>query len=149
MSVRPKTWMFSTMLRWQRDTRAGLDAPGVPGLVVAAPPGFGGEEGRWTPEQMLVGAAEACTMLTFLAQARRERVQVIGYRSVARGTLSSAEDGAMRFTAVAIEPRIEVASEEDADKARDILAHLPGRCFIGASLKSDPAIDATVLAIGR
>jgi organic hydroperoxide reductase OsmC/OhrA len=149
MGVRLKTWAFYTRLRWEQDGRGMLDAPGIPALGFATPPEFDGEGGRWTPEQMLVGAAEACTLLTFLAMARREGVNLVGYKSHARGTLSAAEDGALRFTDISIEPRIEVASEEDVEKTRAILARLPGRCFIGASLKSEPRIDAVVLAAGR
>lgn len=112
-------------------------------------PEFGGPEGRWTPEQMLVGAAEACTMLTFLAQARREGLQVLGYTSFARGTISTDVEDSTRFTAVAIEPRVEVANESDAERARVIFARLPGRCSIGASLKSEPRIDPVILTTGR
>jgi len=88
-------------------------------------------------------------MLTFLAEARREGVRVLGYASLARGTLSTDVEGSMRFTAISIEPRIEVGSENDAEKARAILARLHGRCFIGASLKSEPRVDPVILATGR
>ena len=140
--------VYSTYLK-RRDRGGGLlTAPGLPALEIASPPEFGGEPGNWTPEEMLVGAAEACTMLTFLAEAKREGVRVLGYASVARGTLSAGDDGALRFTGVAIEPRIEVASEHDAVRTRAILARVRGQCFIGASLRTEPRIDATVLATG-
>lgn len=149
MGIRLKSWIFSTQLRWQSDASGTLRAPGAPALDFGSPPEFGGPEGRWTPEQMLVGAAEACTMLTFLAQARREGLQVLGYTSLARGTLSTDVEGSTRFTGIAIEPRIEVCSENDAQKARAILAQLQDRCFIGASLKSEPRIEPVILAVGR
>jgi organic hydroperoxide reductase OsmC/OhrA len=149
MISRLKPSVFTTLLRWNQNARATLDAAGAPPLSVSAPPEYGGEGGRWSPEELLVGAVEACTMLTFLDAARRRQVELVSYSSQARGTLAAAEDGARRFTAITIEPRIEVASADDAEKAREILARLPGRCFVGASLKSEPQIDATVLAVGR
>jgi organic hydroperoxide reductase OsmC/OhrA len=43
---------------------AALSSAGVPDLRTEAPLDFGGPGDAWSPEQMLLGAVEACFLLT-------------------------------------------------------------------------------------
>src|SRR5512145_2387944 len=101
---RTKSWNYETQLHWTQELEGELASPGLPGLGFGSPPEFGGKAGHWGPETLLLGAAEACTLLTFLAFARRKSVQFSTYRSTAAGTLSTDAEGLIRFTEITIRP---------------------------------------------
>jgi organic hydroperoxide reductase OsmC/OhrA len=144
MSARTKSWTYDTSLSWSQELEGELASPGLPGLGFGAPPEFGGKAGRWGPETLLLGAAESCTLLTFLALARRKGVQCSAYRSSAVGTLAADAEGLIRFTEVIIRPVVRVKSQADAEAVRALFQDVPKRCFIGASLKAEPRIELTV-----
>lgn len=136
------THYFRTSTHWVGRTDGMVSSECVGELPIAAPPAFGGHEGSWTPEAMLVAAAEACTMLTFLALAKARHISVRRYESTAEGTLENDSSGTLRFTAITIKPRIELADASLGDAARRLTGQLPKLCFIGASLKNEPKIEA-------
>ena len=55
---------FITATEWQGGERLVVRTESGLALDVSSPPAFGGEAGRWTPEDMLVGGIEACILLT-------------------------------------------------------------------------------------
>jgi organic hydroperoxide reductase OsmC/OhrA len=144
MAPRTKSWTYETNLRWTQELDGELASKGLPALTYGSPPEFNGKEGRWGPETLLLGAAEACTHLTFLALARRKSVQCSAYRSNAVGTLAADAEGLIRFTEIIVRPVVQVKSEADAEAVRAIFQDVPKRCFIGCSLKSEPRIELTV-----
>jgi hypothetical protein len=84
-------------------------------------------------------------MLTFLAYAKGRRIAVKRYESTAEGRLAKDEAGMIRFVEILIRPRICLAAGADLEAARRIVAQLPARCFIGASVKAEPKIEAEIL----
>lgn len=148
MPARAKSWTYDTSLSWSQELEGELASTGLPGMAFGAPPEFGGKAGRWGPETLLLGAVESCTLLTFLALARRNGVQCSAYRSSAVGTLAADAEGLIRFTEVKIRPVVQVKSQADAETVRAIFQDVPRRCFIGASLKTEPHIELTVEVAG-
>lgn len=148
MTTRTKSWTYDTSLSWSQELEGELASPGMPGLGFGAPPEFGGKAGRWGPETLLLGAAESCTLLTFLALARRKGVQCSAYRSSAVGILAPDAEGLIRFTQITIRPVVQVKSAADEEAVRAIFKDVPRRCFIGASLKAEPQIELTVELTG-
>jgi organic hydroperoxide reductase OsmC/OhrA len=144
MPARTKSWTYETNLSWTQELEGALASNGLPGLGFGSPPEFGGKPGLWGPETLLLGATEACTLLTFLALSRRKGVQSSAYRSSAVGTLASDAEGVIRFTEIIVRPVIQVTSEADAEKVKAIFQDLPKRCFISCSLKTEPRIELTV-----
>jgi len=144
MAPRAKSWTYETNLAWTQELEGALASNGLPGLGFGSPPEFGGKPGLWGPETLLLGAAEACTLLTFLALSRRKGVQCSSYRSTAAGTLTADAEGLIRFTEIIVRPVVQVKSEADAEAVRAIFQDVPKRCFIGCSLKSEPRIDLIV-----
>ncbi|WP_224248735.1 OsmC family protein [Hyalangium gracile] len=145
---RTKSWNYETQLRWSQELEGELASPGLPGMGFGAPPEFGGKAGQWGPETLLLGATESCTLLTFLALARRKSVQISGYRSTAAGTLAADAEGVIRFTEITIRPVVQVKSEADAEAVRALFQDVPKRCFISCSLKAEPRIELTVEVAG-
>jgi organic hydroperoxide reductase OsmC/OhrA len=125
-----------------------LASNGLPGLGFGSPPEFGGKPGLWGPETLLLGAAESCTLLTFLSLSRRKGVQASSYRSSAVGTLALDSEGVIRFTEIIVRPVVQVKSEADAETVKALFQDVPRRCFIGCSLKAEPRIELTVEIAG-
>ncbi len=141
---RTKSWTYETNLRWGQELEGELASAGLPGLGFGAPPEFGGKAGRWGPETLLLGATEACTLLTFLALARRKGVPFSGYRSSAVGLLAADAEGVIRFTEITLRPVVQVKSEAEAEAIRALFQDVPKRCFVSCSLKAEPRIELTV-----
>jgi organic hydroperoxide reductase OsmC/OhrA len=139
-----KTHEYRTNVKWSGATNGELHSDGLPSLSFSAPVEFGGPGGQWTPEHMMVAAAESCTLLTFFAYARRRGVKVVSYESSAKATLGRDEDGLTRFTQLVVRPVVRVEDAESATAARELLEGIAEKCFIGASLRHEPLVEATV-----
>jgi len=142
----PKTrpsYRYRTALRWVGG-RAGLaGAEGKEEFRVASPPEFRGEAGVWTPEDLLVGAVNACTMTTFLALAEREGLPLVSYASEAEGTLEF-EDGGYRFTRVVVRPSIVIQGEEARGTASRLMERAHHQCLIGRSLRAEVVLQPSI-----
>ncbi|MBP1654010.1 MAG: putative Peroxiredoxin OsmC [Bacteroidetes bacterium] len=131
-ATRYKTFEFTTATTWSAGRQGSVSSPGKPELTVASPPEFRGVPGVWTPEDFYVAAIESCQMTTFLALAARSGLALKRYASSARGRLEF-QDGGYRFTAVDINVRVGVLSEDDARTARDLVDQAHHSCLIGRS----------------
>jgi hypothetical protein len=74
----------------------------------------GREHGRWSPEQLLLLAAESSLMESFLAAARDADIEVLGYVSSGHLEMPDGPDAAPRLT---LKPCIVVASVDEATRA--------------------------------
>jgi organic hydroperoxide reductase OsmC/OhrA len=128
-----KSFRYQNQLEWTRARRGTLAAPGKTAIEVGSPPEFKGEEGVWSPEEMLVGAVNACLMLTFAAFADHRKLVFTGYTSRAEGLLENV-DGKYRITEVSVQPLVTLQSEADLSAAREIFGGLEENCFITNSI---------------
>ena len=99
-----KSFRYRNDLVWKSGRRGVMSSLGKPELEVGSPPEFKGEPGIWTPEEMYVGALNACLMLTFLAFADRKDLGLVAYEASAEGLLEQVE-GRYRITEVTVQPR--------------------------------------------
>ena len=137
-----RTHSYHTWLNWS-DGRGALAARGRPLLPVAVPREFGGPGDEWSPEELLVGATEACMMATFTALAKRRGLLLAGCHSSATGTLGRSPAG-FAFTGVSIALRIAVRSEGDRAVAAAVAEQAHSACFIGSTLRCPVALDYTI-----
>ncbi len=128
-----KTFRYQNDLTWRSGLRGTIVLPGRHEVVVGSPPDFKGEEGVWSPEELLVGALNTCMMLTFLSYAKHKGLEVVSYESHADGLLENA-DGKYRVTQIAVEPRVALKSEGDFGRAGEIMARAKEGCFISNSI---------------
>ena len=133
-------------VEWTQGRRGRLSSSGLEDIVVASPPEFGGEAGVWNPEQMLLGAANACLMVTFVAVALKMRLAWTGYRCAARAHLGRGADGKYAITRIEYFPRVTVADPLDAERARRALEKAEANCLIAHSLKYPGTVTPTVEA---
>ncbi len=141
--VRHKAFTYRTALEWAGGRACLLGSADKPVLRVASPPEFKGEAGVWTPEDLLVGAANVCTMTTFVAFADRRGFRFESYVSEAEGVLEMAAGG-FRFTRIVVRPRIVVADAAAAEVARAILDEAHAACIVANSLQAPVDVTAVI-----
>jgi organic hydroperoxide reductase OsmC/OhrA len=128
-----KTFRYQNDLSWKSGLRGTVVSPGKHEIVVGSPPEFKGEEGLWSPEELLVAALNTCLMLTFLAYAKHKGLEIASYESHAEGLLENV-DGKYRVTQIAVEPRVALKTEGDFERAGKIMASAKEGCFISNSI---------------
>ena len=128
-----KVFRYQTDVLWKADRRAVVSAAGKPDIEVSSPPEFKGEAGFWTPEDMFVASINLCTLLTLVAFAQHKGLEFVSYESAAEGVLENIE-GKYRFTEVILHPRMTVKSEEDIERAREILDSAHKGCLVSNSI---------------
>ncbi len=100
-----------------------------------AAPEFRGNPALPNPEELLVGAASSCHMLTFLAVAARKGLVVTAYVDKAVGTLAKDERGTMSITEVVLHPVVTFQTEVDAETLAQLHEKAHKGCFIANSVR--------------
>jgi len=124
-----------------------VDSPGLPGLVTASPPEFGGPDGVWSPETLLCASVADCYILTFRALAAASRFDWSALRCRVEGVLDRA-DGVIRFTSYTTHATLEVPPGCDVAKARALLEKAEQRCLVSNSLQGTRVLVADVVQAG-
>jgi organic hydroperoxide reductase OsmC/OhrA len=104
-------------------------------LTVATPPEFGGPEGVWSPEELLVASVESCLLSTFLYFADRFQVAFESYSSTSTGRVKKTTQG-LRFTGIDVLITVIVPDDEAARRASALRLEekLEKYCPVSASL---------------
>lgn len=138
-----KSFHYQTSVRWLQGRRAVIAASARQDVEVSSPPEFKGEPGFWSPEELLVAAINACLLMTFLAYAQREELDLSSFSSSAEGLLEFAE-GKYKITEVVVKPDLVVHSEDDALLARDVLERAHRDCIISNSVRAVVKIEPQI-----
>jgi organic hydroperoxide reductase OsmC/OhrA len=135
-----RTFHFENSVAWKSGFRGTLSASAHPAIEIGNPPAFKGTPDVWCPEDLLIGALNACLMLTFLYQMQLRKLAVVDYESSAQGTLEH-KDGKYRVTRIAVQPRISLKSENDLEAARDAIKDAAESCMISNSILATVQLD--------
>ncbi|MEY9953548.1 OsmC family protein [Leifsonia sp. EB34] len=95
---------------------------------------FFGDTDRWNPEELLLAALSQCHMLSYLAEAARAGVVVVGYTDAATGVMEQTNDGGGHFTSATLRPKVTIADPAQAELAASLHAPASQKCFIAASV---------------
>jgi peroxiredoxin-like protein len=98
-----------------------------------APSQFGGVEGRWTPEDLLMIALASCFTTTFHAIAGHSKFEYTDLAVEAEGTVSKTDTG-YGFTEIVIRPNLTIASEENRQQAISLLHKAKALCLVSSAL---------------
>lgn len=121
-----------------------LSSAGLPELSTTPPPQFGGPQGSWSPETLLVASVANCFILTFGAVARASRLDWSRIECDAEGVLDRV-DGVTRFTRFNLVARLAVPPGTDQDKADRLLRKAEAVCLITASLNTENHLETEIL----
>jgi peroxiredoxin-like protein len=142
-NVSHRSFNYKSELSWKGGRRGIASITGKPDVPVSSPAEFKGEADRWSPEDMLVSAANICLLMTFLAYSQRQELEPVEYQSSAEGTLEITE-GKYRFTSLVIRPRLILSNTEDAEIARMVLEDAHRDCIITNSLKAAVRVEPEI-----
>jgi|SRR5215472_9777411 len=131
---------------WSSGKSGLLKSDSAPSAIdFASPPQFGGVEGRWTPEELLLGAIASCYTTTFCALAEYSKLNYLELAVEVQGTLRKADRG-YSFGDLAIYPRLIIVDVEEQQRALRILQKAAATCLISRLLAVEPAFAPQVLA---
>jgi peroxiredoxin-like protein len=120
---------------WWTSGRTGLakceSAPTA--IHFSEPAEFGGLEGRWTPEQLLLCALAGCFTTTFEAVARAAQFEYTDLEVEVEGNVQRNRAGC-DFAEITIRPRLTVHSEEEFDAGLALLRKTKAACMISRAV---------------
>lgn len=123
------------VVAWWSAGKAGLaKAESAPNAIhFAAPPQFGGLEGRWSPEDLLLCALAACFTTTFRALAEYSKFQYTDLEVEVEGTVRKAESG-YAFERITLRPTLTLSREEEQLRAHRLLDKAKRLCLISRAI---------------
>jgi len=130
---------------WWASGKTGLaKSDSTPNAIhFTAPPEFGGVEGRWTPEGLLLAALASCFTTTFHA--------IAGYSHFDYSDLAVEAEGSVRkttrgycFEAVTLRPSLTIPHEEYREQAALLLQKAKSLCLVSRALAAEPAFEAHI-----
>jgi len=141
--MKSKSWRYENTVTWQGEKKGVLSAADKPDIRLATPPEFRGHAGIWTPEDLFVASVNCCIMTTFLYFAARMDIALVSYHSEAEGTVEAGPDGLL-FTTVNVKPHVLVTSDEDREKAQELLARSEKACLVSRSMNTPVTLEPGV-----
>lgn len=141
--IKTKQFIYRNSLRWLDQRRGLLSCPDKPDIKIATPPEFKGHSGIWTPEELFIASVNTCIMTTFLHFADKQGLKFLGYESDAEGILEKVEDKFM-FSKIIVKPKILVNSNNEVEKAKNLIELSSQHCLISNSIKSEVILEANI-----
>jgi organic hydroperoxide reductase OsmC/OhrA len=105
-------------------------------LMTNAPPEFGGPDGVWSPETLLVAAVADCYVLSFRAVARASRLDWEALDVEVEGVLDRV-GGLARFVRFDITAKLVLMDEGDSPRAPAVMEMAKRNCLVTNSLSGD------------
>jgi organic hydroperoxide reductase OsmC/OhrA len=137
---------YEATLVWEEGSRAALSSGARPVLVGGPPPEFDGEPGWWSPEHLLLSAANLCLMTTYMVLAKKVGLVIAQYRSRAEGILEKTREGIV-FTRITLHVEIQ-APPQRLEEARKMVETAKRYCIVSNSLKLPVEVEAAVAPSG-
>jgi len=131
-----------SVVAWWSSGKTGLaksdSAPNA--LHFTAPTEFGGMEGRWTPESLLLSAIAACYTTTFRAVAEYSKFEYSDLEVRVEGTVKKVESG-YAFTEIVIRPNLSISNDADHQRGIRLLEKTKSLCLIARALSVPQAFE--------
>lgn len=133
------------VVAWWSAGRTGLakSASAPNSIHFAAPPQFGGLEGRWTPEDLLLGAIASCFTTTFRVLAEHSKWNYLDLQVEVQGIVNKGDSG-YKFTGIALRPILKIQAEAERQRALQLLQKAHGLCLISRALAVDQRFEPSV-----
>jgi peroxiredoxin-like protein len=131
---------------WWTAGRTGLvKSDSAPSAIhFTAPAEFGGLEGRWTPEELLLAAVAGCYTTTLRAVSGAAEFHFTDLQVEASGIVRKSKPGWM-FTEIQVKPTLKIQSAGEREQAEALLRKAEQLCLvaraIGANVKFEPRIE--------
>lgn len=133
------------VVTWWSSERNGIaKSDSAPNAIhFAAPPEFGGLEGRWTPEDLLLCAVGSCYTTTFRVLADCSKLQYSDLGVEVQGTVEKTDAG-YAFTEIALRPTLTTSGEHDRVHALRLLYKAKSACLVSRALSVEQRFEPRV-----
>jgi len=133
------------VVAWWASGRTGIarssSAPNA--IHFTSPPAFGGLEGRWTPEDLLLGAIASCYTTTFRALADNSKLAYTDLQVEVESAIGKADTG-YNFGRVLIQANLMISREEDRTRAIKLLHKTKELCLVSRALSLEQKFEPLV-----
>ena len=148
-----KQHLYTSRVEWTGNTGQGtahyraytrdwqVCVPGKPPIPCSNDPLLGGNPALMNPEDLLLSSLSACHMLWYLHLASDAGIVVTAYADTPEGVGEVSPDGAGRFVAATLRPRITVQAGADMERAHAIHHEIHKVCFIARSVAFPVTIE--------
>jgi|SRR5271169_2675625 len=109
----------------------------------AAPKQFGGLEGRWTPEDLLMTALASCFTTTFHAIAGYSKFEYTDLEVEAEGTVNKTGTG-YSFTEIVLRPSLTIPHENKRERANSLLHKAKELCLVSRALATAQKFETRI-----
>lgn len=109
----------------------------------AAPPQFGGLEGRWSPEDLLLSAVASCFTTTFQAVARYSKFDFLDLEVQVEGVVGKTGSG-YAFSGMVIRPKLTVSDENAQARGLELLKKAKGLCLVSRAVNVAQGFEAQI-----
>jgi organic hydroperoxide reductase OsmC/OhrA len=127
----------------QEGQHAVLSSGVRPPIIGGPPPEFGGSPAWWSPEHLLLSAANLCFLATFRSLAQRGGLTLDAYESDVEGILDRTPAG-LAFVSVDLRVSVRVATGQ-APLAERLLQTAKRHCIVANSLKTPIRLETSVV----
>jgi len=133
------------VVAWWASGRTGIaKSDSAPNAIhFTAPLAFGGVEGRWTPEDLLLGAVASCFTTTFRAIAEHSAFEYIDLQMEVEGTVSRGGTG-YGFNEIQIRAKLTVPREEEEERGLRLLNKTKLACLVSRALNVQQTFEPVV-----
>jgi organic hydroperoxide reductase OsmC/OhrA len=133
------------VVAWWASGRTGIarssSAPNA--IHFTSPPAFGGLEGRWTPEDLLLCAIASCYTTTFRALADHSKLTYTDLQVETEGAVSRADTG-YNFGQLLIHANLMIPQEADRTRAIKLLHKAKELCLVARALSVEQKFEPLV-----
>lgn len=134
---------YEVHLHRTQTARAQIElAPRHP-IAGGPPPQFDGVDSVWSPEHLLLSSIGLCLFTTFEALARRDSLDVAGWRAKVDGVIEKTQTG-LNFTSFTVSVDLTVDSA-NVERARATLDRAKRHCIVSNALRVPVIVDANVV----
>lgn len=123
------------VVAWWNAGKTGLakcdSAPNA--IHFAAPPQFGGLEGRWSPEDLLLSAIAGCFTTTFRALADYSKFEYTDLEVQVKGVVCKVRSG-YEFGKILVQPKLTISNAVEQTQAECLLRKANRLCLISRSI---------------
>jgi peroxiredoxin-like protein len=134
------------VVAWWTSGRTGLSkSDSAPNAIhFTAPPQFGGIEGRWTPEDLLLCALASCFTTTFYALAGNSDFEFTDFQVEAEGVVGKTTSG-YSFSQITIRPKLTIAQEDRRERGQRLLEKSKELCLVSRALATAQKIESQIM----
>ena len=138
------------VVAWWNAGKTGLaKSDSAPNAIhFAAPPQFGGLEGRWSPEDLFLCAVAGCFTTTFRALADYSKFDYTDLEVQVEGTVRKSESG-YEFSEIKIRPTLTISDPDGQPRAERLLEKTKRLCLVSRAIVTPQLFEPRVRSTTR